>query len=449
MVSKKNNKEKVLKKPSKKNKSNNESINESINETINETTNKSNKSINKLNNNSKKKKISNGEFIFNKVLSNSLKNKDIFENIDLKIDNRSKFKNMKDYQADFDDIVSFKKNMTKKDIDDINLIIYHEENNDGWVSACIAYHFIKENNDNVQLLGLKPMHGKFFQIKNPHIYENKNILILDLDYNNEYLNELSKISNNVIVIDDHQKGLSTISNTDKLKVFRGRDERHATCAYVWKFFYPKEDVPTPILFIDNDDIKLFLPFFPPQVAHSFSQAIGHRFSHNKNPYFQSKKRSGEAFIELWDILTEKTLSYKYLIFIGKYYDEVVESLKNQIALNAKPATFQGYNVAVLNFNAPGIKKQVGRQIMSNYRALGSNIQFCVLWGYEYTNNCYDITIMDDHRPTSTINLKEIAQKLGYIGGVPKGGGGHQHEAHFYWPRNNKYDIWDLFSKKII
>ena len=60
------------------------------------------------------------------------------------------------------------------------------------------------------------MHGKFYQIKNPELYTNKNILILDLDYNNDYLNELTKISNNVIVIDDHQKGLNTISNTDKL-----------------------------------------------------------------------------------------------------------------------------------------------------------------------------------------------------------------------------------------
>ena len=138
-----------------------------------------------------------------------------------------------------------------------------------------------------------------------------------------------------------------------------------------------------------------------------------------------------------------------MIFVGYYYQQVIESLKNQIAINAKPAKFQGYDVAVLNFNAPGLKKQVSRQIMSNYRKKGIPIKFCVLWGYEYTNNCYDITILDDHRPTSTINLGEIAFKLGIIGGAKKGGGGHLHEAHFYWPRNDKMDIWDLFSKKYI
>jgi hypothetical protein len=57
--------------------------------------------------------------------------------------------------------------------------------------------------------------------------------------------------------------------------------------------------------------------------------------------------------------------------------------------------------------------------------------------------------MDDHTPYSTINLRTIAVKLGDIGGTRKGGGGHQHEGHFYWPRNEKYDIWDLFKKKYI
>lgn len=395
---------------------------------------------------------SNEEFVFNKILNNSLKNKNIFKASDSKVNSKSKFKTIEEYQSDFDDIISFRKKITKKELENINMIIYHDENNDGFFSAAIAYNYLKENTskNQIQVLGLKPVHGKFVQIKNPDIYKNKNILIVDLDYRSEYLEELSKLASFIIVLDDHQKGLDISKNDNsKLHIFRGRDERHASCAYTWKFFYPKEEIPLAIQFIDDSDLKLFLPFFPRKIAHSFSQAIGHRFSHNKSPSFMQMKKSGKVFIDLWDLISEKYLSLKYLIFIGKYYDEVIESLKNQIAINAKPAKFQGYDVAVLNFNAPGIKKQVGRQIMSNYKMMGIPIKFCVLWGYEYTNQCYDVTLMDDHSRYSTINLKEIAQKLGDIGGTHKGGGGHQHEGHFYWPHNEKYDIWDLFKKKYI
>ena len=416
---------------------------------------------------SEDKKEINEEFIFNKVLNNSLKNKNIFKKINVKINSKSKFKTNEEYQSDFDDIIAFRKKITKREIEQINMIIYHDENNDGFFSAAIAYNYLNElkiNNNTsnqknhqqnyqqnqIQIVGLKPVHGKFIQIKNPDIYKNKNILILDLDYKTEYLEELSKLANSIILIDDHQKGIDTSkNNSNKLNIFRGRDERHATCAYTWKFFYPKEDIPLAVQFIDDSDLKLFLPFFSRKIAHSFSQAIGHRFAHNKSSTFMQRKKSGKVFIDIWELISEKYLSLKYLVFIGKYYDEVIESLKNQIAINAKPAKFQGYDVAVLNFNAPGIKKQVGRQIMSNYKMMGSGIKFCVLWGYEYTSQCYDITIMDDHSQYSTINLKEIAQKLGDIGGTKKGGGGHQHEAHFYWPHNDKYDIWDLFKKTYI
>ena len=402
--------------------------------------------INKQSNNSSSN--TNEHIMFNKILINALKNKNIFKTNLTTISNKAKFKSIEEYQNDFNDIISFRKGLTKKDVEELNMIVYHDENNDGIFSASIAYHFLQSegtNKNNISLLGTKPVRSKIPFIKNPEQYKGKNVLILDLDYNGEYLQLLSKYCNSILVIDDHDK--TDQRNTDKIKLFKNRANIHGTVAYVWKFFYPKLDVPLAIQLIDDSDIKLFLPFIPRGYSNNFTQAIGHRYVHNKSPELIAKKRSGKLFEELWDFINEKSIDY--LIFAGYYYQEVIESLKNQIAINAKPANFQGYDVAVLNFNAPNLKKQVARQIMSNYRAMGSPIKFCVLWGYEYTNNCYDVTIMDDHRPSSTINLKEIAEELGRIGGSAKGGGGHQHEAHFYWPRNDKMDIWDLFSQKFI
>ena len=406
----------------------------------------------KVNNITKKNNNNNNNFKYiniNNILSNAIKNKNIYKTTPTEqVLSKAKFKTVEEYQADFGDIISFRKNLTKKDVDDIDMIVYHDENNDGMFSAAIAYHYLKnevgKSSDNIKLLGAKPSKGKVF-VENPEQYNGKNVLIVDLDYSNEYLQLLSRYCKSILNIDDHKK--INHKSTDKIKIFNNKPDTHSAVAFVWKFFYPKVDIPISIQLIDNSDAKLFLPFIPQGFSNNFAQAIGHRFTHNKSPEIMVKKRNGLLFDELWEFIAEKSIDF--MIFAGYYYQEVMESLKDQIAVNAKPANFQGYNVAVLNFNAPGLKKQVARQIMTNFNKMGIPIKFCVLWGYEYTGNNYDITLLDDHRPTSTLHLGEIATELGKIGGERKGGGGHQHQAHFYWPRNDKMDIWDLFSQKFI
>ena len=418
---------------------------------INKNIKKSIKKNNVKSNNNVSSNLNNkNEFIkINNILSNAIKNKNIFKiQPSEKTLALAKFKTNEEYQADFDDIISFRKSLTKKDIDDIDMIVYHNENNDGMFSAAIAYHYLKhevgKSANDIKLFPVGPSKGKVF-IQNPDQYNGRNVLIVDLDYSNEYLQLLSRYCKSILNIDDHKK--FNHKNTDKVKIFNNKPDSHSAVAFVWKFFYPKLDIPLSIQLIDNSDAKLFLPFIPQGFSNNFAQAMGHRFTHAKSPEIMAKKRSGVLFDEIWQFIAEKSIDF--MIFAGYYYQEVMESLKNQIAINAKPANFQGYNVAVLNFNAPGLKKQVGRQIMTNFNKMRIPINFCVLWGYEYTNNCYDVTIMDDHRPSSTLHLGEIASKLGQIGGFSKGGGGHQHEAHFYWPKNNNMDIWDLFEKKYI
>jgi hypothetical protein len=151
------------------------------------------KSVNKIKN-SKVNKITkilnnsssntNEHFMFNKVLNNALKNKNIFKTNLSAITNKTKFKSADEYQNDFNDIISFRKGLTKKDIDELNMIVYHDENNDGIFSASIAYNFLKTegtNKNNISLLGLKPVKGNKVFVKDPDQYKGKNVLILDLD----------------------------------------------------------------------------------------------------------------------------------------------------------------------------------------------------------------------------------------------------------------------------
>ena len=407
-----------MSKVSKKRKMNN------VDKTNNENTNnENNKNVIKINK----------DINFNKILYNSVKDKNlkIKKNTD---DNKNKY-NI--YEKSFDNIISFRKSFTKKEIDSIDIIVYHDENNDGMFSATIAYHYLKEANPekNIELIPEKP--GKFtFKDK----IKEKNIIILDLSLNEDFLNQIMRLTKHCIVIDDHSKTLLNNKN-----IFNGYD--HAACGYTWKFFYPKLNVPNTVLYIDSSDGKLFLPFIPSSYTTLYAQSTGIKFTHSKSEEMMHKKKSGEFFDELWDLLSNDS-KLNYYITLGYFYHEVSENLKEQIAINARQANFQGYKVGVLNFNAPLLTKPVARQIITNFRNKGQNIDFAVCWGYEYTSNAYRIQLIDDHKQKS-IKMNDIAFKLGKIGGHPKGGGGHPHVGNFYWPKTEKQDIWDLFKKQYI
>lgn len=367
---------------------------------------------------------------FNKYLGNSVK-KLQFNNGKNRSD--PKYKTEKDYQNSFDDIIKFSEKFKNKK--DIGAIIYHDENNDGVIAAYYAWTYLyKEHGKDIDFFPLKPGHSpgvdKRVQILLPKL-NGKLVLILDLSYNTETLNAIRSNSKGIILIDDHPE-TSHIGDNDK-NMFVSHN--HAAVASTYKFFYPKNKVPKIAQYVDDSDGKLFLPFI--SYSNLFALTIGFRFIHNVY-----KLSGNKLFEELDNVLKDDNPNF--FIFIGNYYDEVRENIKAQIAKNAKTANFQGYKVAVLNFNAPALSKVVGRQIITNFQNRGEKIDFAVLWGYEYTAEGYRISLIDDHKQTQ-INLPQIAKKLGQIGGHPIGGGGHGHDAQFYWSK----DIWMLFNKKMI
>jgi len=377
----------------------------------------------------------NTEFNFNNALTRAV-NTPKFKVRKNSINNKKAYNN---YEDSFDDILLFRKKFTKREIDSIDTVIYHNENNDGMFSAAITYHYLMENsskNDvNVTLIGEKP--GKF-NFRDRII--GKNVLILDLSLKSEFLNDIIRLSKSYIVIDDHSKTL-----LDNEFIFNGSN--HSACGYTWKFFYPKIAIPNTILYIDSSDGKLFLSFIPKSYSTLFTQSSGIRYTHSKSKEIMIRKQTGDFFIELWNVLNDDK-KINMLIAIGHYYHEFSENLKEQIAINAVPMNFQGYRVGILNFNSPLLSKPVGRQIITNFKNRDMQIDFALLWGYEYTSNAYRIQLIDDHKQTR-IRMDEIAQRLGSIGGSPKGGQGHPHVGNFYWPKNSNRDIWDLFTKQYL
>ncbi len=382
-----------------------------------------------------------GKIDFDKILNKCLKGKDLMET---SLNKNEKKRLNEEYDNSFDEILKFRSNMTKKDIESIDTIVYHNENNDGMFSAAIAYHYYNElykNNNNklnnIMLVPDKPKNlYKFLNPMEKERYKDRTILILDLSFSPEYLQELKKICKALYIIDDHSANNMYQNN----KIFIGTN--HAACANVFKFFYPKEKVPKLIKIIDISDSKLGLGKYT-NYMNLVAVTIGHRYTHNKRVMKDPKI----LMKELWNLCELENLSS--LVVIGHYMDEVEESLKEQIAINAKPMNFLGYKVGALNYNSPALNKKVLRQINTNFEKKGIPIDFAVVFGYEFSSNGYSITMADNHRENSKIDLGELAKKIAKLGGHPKGGFGHRHSSHAYFGRKPGQDIWDLFDKKSI
>ena len=191
--------------------------------------------------------------------------------------------------------------------------------------------------------------------------------------------------------------------------------------------------------IDTDDAKLYLKHIGK--TRQIIVYLNYRIIHN--PYL--KWHNINSFDKI-DIMI-KNLNPNFVKFVGHYFSEIENNIKEQIAQHAIFSYFEGHPVYILSFNSPVLYKMVQRQMLSNAKKQNKKIDFAVIWGWQHSRNQYNIQLLEDHYlPLPGNNLPQIAYKLGKIGGTRDGGSGRDHVGHFYWPRGNGKDIWDLFGK---
>ncbi len=376
---------------------------------------------------------------FNAIIRNCVKNKDLKQIYKQSGNNKfaPKYATREEYDNSFTSIEQFSKKFTKSDLKQIDTIVFNE-NNDGFFAGAIAYHALKELGATIKnIVKIKPNEA----YKPDRDFERgASPIFMDISFSESTLKYMLDYFKYMIVIDDHDPSMKHEHFYSSWVSSKGKND-HAACACTWKFFYPREQVPFVLTYIDSSDTKLFLPWV--SYASKFTEAVGFRYTRSRSPDMRAKLASGQVFEELWTIMMQSNVND--LITFGHYYFEVTEKLKDQIAVNAQIRDFQGYKVGILNYRSPALNKKVGRQICTN---LKGKIDFAVLWAWEYTMNGYGITLINDHKG-SNVNLKILGDKLKVIGKHPKGGNGRPDEYNLYWPRNNKTDIWDLLEKQLI
>lgn len=369
----------------------------------------------------------------------------LFKNSILANTDESFKKEKKDYQDSFSNIITFSSKVSDTVKKSINCIIFNNGNADGIMSAYVATQFLTDNKKtDILCIPMKPLsgHGVDGRFKR-HESDMKGrvILVVDLQYNKENLEYFKSLAKEVIIIDDHSIGQRITNKNNKGFAHFIGDEKHAAIGYTWKFFNPKDDVPLFVQLIDNDDRKLRLPFLTQ--FKSIMKFYQYRVFHN--PYLSIRFDKLEDFKHL-DVIVKNDMN-NIMDMIGFYYDELANNIKTQVAVNARTEFFQGYKVKILNYDDPVLYKMVGRQIMTNAMKRGEQIDFVVLYGYQFSNRCYKVSLHEyESGKPPRYNLTQMAQTLGKKGGTAKGGGGSKYLGNFYWPHNKEMDIWDLFTK---
>lgn len=356
-----------------------------------------------------------------KKFNNALKNgtKKLVLQAEHKQLGNSKYKTETEYQASFDEIEKFLKDSKIKISDKkaIDSILYHRGNNDGISCSYIFWKYItnsgKNEKSNILMKGIQPdfntktqVSKNLLQVKE-HI-TGKNVLVVDLCYNQVSFDYIAEKANSMIVIDNHPQ---TITNSKK-RIFSTLN--HAASASLFKFFFPKKKVPLWLQYVDTDDTKMFLPFLPH--TNLFSTFMQVRITKcnmlTKRNAFDNI--TSGAYEQMEQILADENLSW--MIFAGSYMNEIKENFNYILASNARPCRFYGYDVVILNLEFQGLDKNVGRQMITNrknqIRREGGHgkVDFAVLWSYHINENRIRIQLIDDHTQ-SKLKMSDIARNI--------------------------------------
>lgn len=133
--------------------------------------------------------------------------------------------------------------------EDIDVVVYHANCDDGFGAAYCAYRYFKETNPDKDVKYIPLSHNSEIPFNE---FKNKNVCLFDFSFKAPDTMHAMKISKNFTVIDHHKTAVTELKDIpDENKVFR-MDYSGAYLA--WKFFFPDADVPKLIQYIQDNDL---------------------------------------------------------------------------------------------------------------------------------------------------------------------------------------------------
>lgn len=267
---------------------------------------------------------------------------------------------------------------------EIDLVIYHGRCSDGFTSALAAYEYFKNGNHVVEYF------PAFFNQLPPDV-TNKNVLICDFSYKKPILLDMISKAKSLVVIDHHESAQLELEDIpDEYKVF---DMQHSGAYLTWKLFYPDQEVPLFVKYVEDNDIWLKQMEFTEEIT-SYTYSLPFEFS-------EYEKMLDDQYIET----TAKPIG----IGMKRQNDIYIKDALSHCTQRFVKIGEEYYIVAYINSTV--LKSEIGNKVLAKYPYSDFSAIYSV--GGDFTT--FSLRSLDDKTNVSLISTKF-------------GGGGHRNAS---------------------
>ena len=240
-----------------------------------------------------------------------------------------------------------------------NLIIYHDNCNDGFGSATVAYKHLLDKYGKVYADSVK-FHGAYYGSELPDV-DGKDILILDFSYDADHMKYIQENSKSLFVIDHHKSANERFKYLDSKNYLLSMN--NAGVVLTWKYFNLGKPIPKFLRYIEDRDMwwnkmKNFKEIF---LAITTLEKRLDLWLNQINEFKENK------LLEIGNILLKKE-------------NDDLETLSKSIYIRKFNFRDKIYNVGYVNSKL--YRSDLGNKIM----LLVKNLDFAGIYYYEGKNN---------------------------------------------------------------
>lgn len=315
-----------------------------------------------------------------------------------------------------------------------NYVIFHRGCLDGFTS-----YFVAKNSGRVSDKAI--LHEDVpFATRVPKDIEGKDVLIMDVAYSKNILEQIFSKANSVVFIDHHisikedvEELYEKYNNNGNITI--KYNEKHSGATLTWKYFHKREQAPLFLKYVEDQDTGKW----------EYENTKPFIYALHANYHLSTESKS----MSKWERLLNKQYVLE-MIEQGKYMQEYNNHLVNinlprhslhtfpsekvlkhlDGALDDADIEIGKYTVAVYNgFHCPSMT-DVAREALKRM----SNVDFCLFWIYKIPDEKYVVGLR-----SSDVDITVFTK--------PFGGGGHENAGAFSFSRND-LDISDLFHKNL-
>lgn len=258
-------------------------------------------------------------------------------------------------------------------------VLYHGGCPDGFGAAYAAWKKFSDTADYIPVKHQQPV---------PKGIENKELYLVDFSYEQDLMDELTRNSKSVTVLDHHESVRAVVESIPQ-HVY---DANRSGASIAWEYFHPGTPLPTFLKYVEDADLFRKIPDDERSIiTYTYSQ-----------PWH----------FDIWDAHVHNTDDpgeRARMVERGSHYQEYFQLLTHQLAGSAELVQFEGHTCYLVSGEKMFITA-LGDQLREKHPPLSLVVRA--------TATGLRVSIRSD----GTVNAGELAKKYG--------GGGHPNSSAF-------------------